>query len=168
MRPAQTPDHRRTRHAAALAPCPQSDAEMRETVDLLAQVVAVMSQRLGQQDEKLEHLRQIMAETHKAVLSAKDQTDPKLYGRFIGNEVNLALGPVLDHFADATVSLRKNLDESATRLQQLEAAEQNALDRLRDELSRAESWRRQRCWVWAAALATGAVLGGAVQLLAGA
>jgi len=151
-----------------LPPAPQPDAEMRETVDLLAQVVAAMSQRLGQQDEKLEHLLRLMAETHKASLSTKTQTDPKLFGRFIGNEVNLALDPVLDHFADATVSLRKNLDETATRLQQLEAAEQNAMERLRDELSRAESWRQQRRWVWAGALAAGAVLGGAVSLLAGA
>lgn len=151
-----------------LPPAPQHDAEMRETIDLLAQVVAAMSQRLGQQDEKLEHLRKITADTHKAALSTRDQTDPKLYGRFIGNEVNLALDPVLDHFADATVSLRKNLDETATRLQQLEAAEQNALERLRDELSRAENWRQQRRWAWAAALAAGVVLGGTVRLLAGA
>jgi|GEM_PF-3339057 len=152
----------------SLPPAPQPDAEMRETVGLLAEVVAEMSQRLGQQDEKLEHLLRLMTETHKASLSAKAQTDPELYGRFIGNEVNLALDPVLDHFADATVSLRKNLDETATRLQQLETAEQNALDRLRDELAKAESWRRQRRWVWAGALAAGAVLGGAVSLLAGA
>ncbi|MGA0617587.1 hypothetical protein [Paracoccus sp. KR1-242] len=135
---------------------------MRETVDLLAQVVAAMSQRLGQQDEKLVHLRQIMAETLKATLSTRDQTDPKLCGRFIGNEVNLALDPVLDHFADAIASLRKNLDETATRLQL------SALERLRDELSRADSWRRQRGWVWAGAMAAGAVLGGAVRLLGGA
>ncbi|MTH80148.1 hypothetical protein [Paracoccus aestuariivivens] len=141
---------------------------MRETIDLLAEVVAAMSQRLGQQDEKLEHLRQIMAETRKATLSTRDQTDPKLFGRFIGNEVNLALDPVLDHFADATVSLRKNLDETTTRLQQLETAEQNALERLRNELAKAESWRRQRRWVWTAALVAGAVLGSGVGLLTGA
>jgi len=149
-----------------LPPAPLHDVEMRETIDLLAQVMAAMSQRLGQQDEKLEHLLRLMAETQKVALSAKAQTDPKLYGQFIGNEVNLALDPVLDHFADATISLRKNLDETATRLQQLETAEQNALERLRDELAKAESWRRQRRWVWIAALAAGAVLGGTVGLLA--
>lgn len=151
-----------------LPPAPQPDADMRETIDLLAEVVAAMSQRLGQQGEKLDHLLRLTAETREAVLSAKAQTDPKLYGRFIGNEVNLALDPVLDHFADATVSLRKNLDETATRLQQLETAEQNALEQLRDEFTQAESWRRQRRWVWTGALAAGAVLGGVVQLLAGA
>jgi len=151
-----------------LPPAPQHNSEMRETVDLLAQVVAAMSQRLGQQDEKLEHLLRLMAETHKATLSAKAETDPKLYGRFTGNEVSLALDPVLDHFADVTMSLRKNFDETATRLQQLEAADQNALERLRDELSRAENWRRQRRWVWLAALAVGVVLGGAGMLLTGA
>ena len=151
-----------------LPPAPPHDAEMRETIDLLAQVVAAMSGRLEQQDEKLEQMLQLMTETHKAAVSAKAQTDPKLYGQFVGNEVNLALDPVLDHFADATVSLRKNLDETATRLQQLETAEQNALERLRDELAGAENWQRERLWVRAAAVVAGVVLGGVLSLLAGA
>lgn len=57
--------------------------------------------------------------------------------------------------------------ETATRLQQLKAAEQNALGRLLDEFTQAENWRPQRRWIWIATLTVGVVLGCAVSLLNG-
>ena len=57
--------------------------------------------------------------------------------------------------------------ETATRLQQLKAPEQNALGKLLNEFAQVGNWRQQRRWIWIATLTVGVVLGRAVSLLNG-
>lgn len=150
-----------------IPPALQRDHELRETVDLLAQVTATMSARIDAQGKKLDALITLMAETRDAAVTARDHTDPERYGRFIGQEIHTHLDPVLDRLARSAGSLRHHLGETSTRLKELETAEKQVLDRLRNELSEVEKWRTQRRWVCIGVVAAGVILGLVATLLTG-
>ncbi|PAU96007.1 hypothetical protein [Paracoccus salipaludis] len=135
-----------------------SDVALRETLDLLGQVVASMSARLDSQGEQIEALTRAVDKTRTAAKRTEQQTDPAGYARFIGAEVEKALDKVLDEFAGAVLTIRTNHETTAARLKELEQAEEAALERLRQELDEAGRWRRRVLWVWAGAISTGLVL----------
>lgn len=135
-----------------------SDVALRETLDLLGRVVASMSARLDSQGAQIEALTKAVDKTRTAAKRTEQQTDPAAYARFIGSEVETALDKVLDEFAGAVLTIRKDHETTAARLQELEQAEEAALERLRQELSEAARWRRRVPWVWAGAVAAGLVL----------
>ena len=129
-----------------------SDVALRETLDLLGQVVASMSARIDQQGEQIEAMAKAVEKTRSAAKRTEQQTDPAGYARFIGTEVENALDKVLDEFAGAVLTIRKDHETTAARLKELEQAEEAALERLRRELDEAARWRRQVPWVWAGAV----------------
>ena len=135
-----------------------SDVALRETLDLLGQVVASMSARLDKQGEQIEALARAVEKTRAAAKRTEQQTDPAAYARFIGTEVETALDGVLDEFAGAVLTIRKDHETTAARLQELEQAEEAALERLRRDLDAAARWRRSVPWVWAGAVAVGLAL----------
>ena len=135
-----------------------SDITLRETLDLLGQVVASMSARIDKQGEQIEAMARAVEKTRSAAKRTEQQTDPAAYGRFIGAEVETALDGVLDEFAGAIRAIRKDHETTAARLKELEQAEEAALERLRQKLDEAARWRRQVPWVWAGAISTGLVL----------
>lgn len=135
-----------------------SDVALRETLDLLGQVVASMSARIDKQGEQIEALAKVVEKTRAAAKRTEQQTDPAAYARFIGTEVEKALDGVLDEFAGAIRAIRKDHETTATRLKELEQAEEATLERLRQELDQAARWRRQVPWVWAGAVSTALVL----------
>jgi hypothetical protein len=135
-----------------------SDIALRETLDLLGQVVASMSARLDKQGEQIEALARAVEKTRSAAKRTEQQTDPAAYARFIGTEVETALDGVLDQFAAAIRAIRKDHETTATRLKELEQAEEAALERLRWELDQAARWRRQVPRIWAGAILAALVL----------
>ena len=140
------------------APPALSDVALRETLDLLGQVVASMSARLDKQGEQIEALARAVEKTRSAAKRTEQQTDPAAYARFIGAEVEKALNGVLDEFAGAVLTIRKDHETTAARLKELEQAEEAALARLRQDLDAAARWRRQVPWIWAGAVSTAIVL----------
>ena len=135
-----------------------SDVALRETLDLLSQVVASMSARIDRQGEQIEAMARAVEKTRSAVKRTEQQTDPAAYARFIGAEVENALDGVLDQFAAAIRAIRSDHETTAARLKELEQAEEAALERLQHELSKVASWRRRVPWVWVGAVAMGLLL----------
>lgn len=135
-----------------------SDVALRETLDLLGQVVASMSARIDRQGEQIEAMAKAVEKTRSAAKRTEQQTDPAAYARFIGTEVENALDGVLDQFAAAIRAIRSDHETTAARLKELEQAEEAALVRLRQDLDAAARWRRQVPWVWAGAVSTALVL----------
>jgi len=152
---------------APMPPALQRDPELREMVALLGEVVAGMSGRLDRQGEKIEDLMVLMVETRDAAISAKAQSDPQRSGQLIGDEVARTLDPVLTHFADSAGLLRKSLADTKTRLQELEAAEHQVLEHLRNELVASSRWRLQRRWVWIGVMAAGIGMAVVTALMTG-
>ena len=135
-----------------------SDVALRETLDLLSQVVASMSARIDSHGEQIKAMAKAVDKTRTAAKRTEQQTDPAAYARFIGSEVETALDKVLDEFAGAVLAIRTDHETTAARLKELEQAEEAALERLRQELSEAARWRRWVPWVWAGAVVAGFVL----------
>ena len=136
------------------APPALSDVALRETLDLLGQVVTSMSARIDRQGEQIEAMAKAVEKTRTAAKRTEQQTDPAAYARFIGTEVENALDKVLDEFASAVLAIRKDHETTAARLKELEQAEEATLERLRRELDAAARWRRQVPWIWAGAVST--------------
>ncbi|MFC0342563.1 hypothetical protein [Paracoccus niistensis] len=141
-----------------LAPPALSDIALRETLNLLGQVVASMSARIDQQGEQIEALARAVEKTRTAAKRTEQQTDPAAYARFIGTEVENALDGVLDQFAAAIRAIRSDHETTTARLKELEQAEEAAFERLRRDLDAAARWRRQVPWIWAGAVSTAIVL----------
>ena len=142
-----------------------SDIALRETLDLLGQVVASMSARIDKQGEQIEALVRAVEKTRSTAKRMEQQTDPAAYARFIGAEVEKALDGVLDQFAAAIRAIRQDHETTAARLKELEQAEEAALERLRRNLDAAARWRRQVPWIWAGAVSMGLVLAVALNAL---
>ena len=140
------------------APPALSDIALRETLDLLGQVVASMSARLDKQSEQIEGMARAVEKTRSAAKRTEQQTDPAAYARFIGTEVETALDGILDEFAAAIRAIRSDHETTTARLKELEQAEEAALKRLRQELDAARRWRRQVPWVWMGAVSAALVL----------
>ncbi|MTH62193.1 hypothetical protein [Paracoccus litorisediminis] len=152
---------------APMPPALQRDPELREMVALLGEVVAGMSGRLDHQGERIDALLALVAETRDAAVSVKAQNDPQRSGQLIGDEVAQILDPVLTHFADSAVLLRKSLADTKTRLQELEAAEHQVLEYLRNELVASKRWRLQRRWVWIGAMGAGIGMAAVTAMMIG-
>lgn len=73
-----------------------SDAELRETIDLLSTVVASMSERLDQQTKSIGWLMQVAELTQKAALMAKKQTDPARFAEELGNKIDAPIWKIID------------------------------------------------------------------------
>ena len=140
------------------APPALSDVALRETLDLLGQVVASMSAQIDKQGEQIEALAKAVEKTRSAAKRTEQQTDPATYARFIGTEVETALDGVLDEFAAAIRAIRQDHETTTARLKELEQAEEATLEHLRRELDQAARWRRQVPWVWAGAVSAGLAL----------
>ena len=90
------------------APSTLSDVALRETLDLLGQVVASMSARIDWQGKQIEAMAKAVEKTRSVTKRTEQQTDPAAYARFIGTEVETALDGVLDQFAAAIRAIRSD------------------------------------------------------------
>ena len=124
--------------SAASSPPALSDAELHETLDLLATVVASVSDRVDAQTEALDRLTKTTAETRQAAFAAKTQTDPKYVADHLG-------GAVDEKLADALILLElhagfgEDRDEAQKQLDELTSLKADLLDSIRAE--KAQRWR---------------------------
>ena len=75
----------------------QDAIELRETLDMLATVVASMSDRLEGQGRILDKLTKTAAETRAAAFHAKSQMDMKPVAEAITNAMGKDVGPIASH-----------------------------------------------------------------------
>lgn len=75
-----------------------SDAELRETIDLLSRVVASMSERLDHQTRVTETLLKAAEATFTMAVAAKKQTDPARFAEELGNKIDAPIWKIIDAF----------------------------------------------------------------------
>ena len=114
-----------------------------ETVDLLGIVVAQMSEKLDQHGKTLAAVQKTALESRDAAQAAKAYADPQRYGRHIGNEIDKALAVPLDRLEGLHLALAADRRDASRTLDELVRQEEQTLQRLRDELARAERWKKR-------------------------
>ncbi|WP_091303781.1 hypothetical protein [Gemmobacter aquatilis] len=118
-------------------------AALGEMVDLLGVVVAKVSDKLDQHGETLAAVQKTALESRDAAQAAKAFADPQRYGRHIGNEIDKALAAPLDRLEGLHLSLAADRRDASRTLDELVRQEEQTLQRLRDELARAERWKKR-------------------------
>jgi DNA repair ATPase RecN len=136
-----------------------SDAALRETLDLLGQVVASMSARIDTHGEKIDEqerlivmMMEALADTRDAARRAAKQTDAKTYAGQMVEALDANLDPLFRKLENAIGEINQQHRETTDRLKQLEQAENAGLDKLRQELTDASAWRRKVPVIWASAV----------------
>ena len=142
-----------------------SDAALRETLDLLGQVVASMSARIDRQGEKIDEqerlivmMTEALVDTRDAARRAAKQTDAKTYAGQMVDALDANLDPLFRKLQNAIDGLYRQHNDTAHRLRQLEQAEREGLDKLQQELAAASAWRRKVPVIWAGAAGLAVVL----------
>lgn len=118
-------------------------AALGETVDLLGVVVAKMSEKLDQHGETLVAVQNTALESRDAAQTAKAYADPQRYGRHIGNEIDKALAAPLDRLEGLHLALAADRRDACRSLDELVLHEEQALQRLRDQLANAARWKKR-------------------------
>ena len=134
---------------------PGSD-ELRETVDLLAQVLASISDRLDDQNKKINSLTALLEASPKpAPAPAPAATNDSLIGKIIV----YSLGPIVEKLKYLGASLRNDLFETGQRFNHLLSLEKGVLEQLHKERDAAEIARLKRKGMHAIIAICGVVLG---------
>jgi ABC-type transporter Mla subunit MlaD len=120
-----------------------SDAALRETLDLLGTVVANMAGKLDRHGQILADVQKAASESRDAAHAAKTFADPQRYGRHIGQELDKALNATLDRLKALQSGLATDRQETRRSLEELVRQEEAVLHHLRDDLEKAERWKKR-------------------------
>ena len=120
-----------------------SDADLAETLDLLATVVASVSDRVDAQTAALDRLTKTTAEARQAAFAAQAQTDPKLFSKPIGLAVREQLEFPLDRLDRLQAGFSDNSRQSLRRLEELASAKADLLHALQTETAKAQRWNKR-------------------------
>ena len=120
-----------------------SDADLAETLDLLATVVASVSDRVDAQTAALDRLTKTTAEARQAAFAAQAQTDPKLFAKPIGQAVREQLEIPLDRLDHLYAGFSDNSRQSLRRLEELASIKADLLHALQAETAKAKRWNKR-------------------------
>lgn len=120
-----------------------SDAAIRETVDLMGEVIAKMAGKLDRHGQILAEVQKAAAESRDAAQAAKAHSDPQRYGRHIGQELDKAMGATLDRLEGLKTGFAADRQETQRSLNDLVRQEEAVLQHLRDDLDEAGRWKRR-------------------------
>lgn len=120
-----------------------SDAALRETLDLMGEVVAQMAGKLDRHGQILTDVRKAATESRDAAQAAKAFADPQRYGRHIGNEIDKATGATLNRLEALQSGFAVDRQETCRHLDELVRQEEAVLQRLRDDLASAVRWKKR-------------------------
>ena len=143
----------KTKPKASASPPALSDAELHETLDLLATVVASVSDRVDAQTEALDRLTKTTAETRQAAFAAKSQTDPKYVADHLGGAVDEKLADALSILLELHAGFGEDRDEAQKQLDELTTLKADLLDSIRTEKAKAQRWRSRALFIALAGLA---------------
>lgn len=130
---------------ASKHPAPLKSDELRETVDLLAQVMASMSDRLDSQSAQITELLKLGKAAQNAPSpSTQPATVENLSEGLIGKTILYSLSPIVGKLEEVEENLRSHRNDSDWKMQRLLSQEEATLNRLRKEADNAE-WAKIRC-----------------------
>jgi len=114
--------------------------DLTRTLDVLATIVASVSDRVDGQTDALAKLAGTAAETRQAAFAARAQADPGKLASEVGQALNKALLPRLDELADAVARLDR-MDEQRNAYGKLQGQAMDLARDLRLARERAALWR---------------------------
>ena len=97
-----------------------SDAELRETFDLMATAVASMSDRIDDLTRVADKQIKVSTEAWIAAFAAREQTDPKKYGELVGITVSSHLTKPLETLLRTSDLLNRQSEQTAGILKKAE------------------------------------------------
>lgn len=119
--------------------------ELRETVDLLAQVLASISDRLDSQNAQITELLKLgKAAQNAASAPTQPATIENLNEGLIGKTIIYSLSPIISKLEEVEENLRSHRSDTDWKMKRLLSQEEATLNRLRKEADNAE-WAKIRC-----------------------
>lgn len=125
--------------------------DLTRTLDVLATIVASVSDRVDGQTDALGKLAGTAAETRQAAFAARAQADPGKLASEVGQALNKALLPRLDELAGAVARLSR-MDEQRNAYGKLQGQAMDLARDLRLARERAALWRARLPGIGLAAL----------------
>jgi hypothetical protein len=125
--------------------------DLTRTLDVLATIVASVSDRVDGQTDALAKLAGTAAETRQAAFAARAQSDPGKLASEVGQALNKALLPRLDELAGAVARLGR-MDEQRNAYGKLQGQAMDLARDLRLARDRAALWRARLPGIGAAVL----------------
>ena len=129
-----------------------SDAELRETLDLMATAVASMSDRIDALTVAADRQIKVSTEARIAAFAAKDQTDPKRHGEALAKTLNAGLGQVATDMAEIVRRLALQTDRTLGALAKSEDDRSSAVREVLERERKAERLNRRLPWFGLGAL----------------
>lgn len=120
-----------------------SDADLRETLDLLSTVVASVSDRMDSQTHAIDRLTKTAAETRQAAFAARSQSDPELFAGHMGQQVGAALQIPVEAQAQLVKMLAEEIQRLVTLNDEHKATREELLKSIRREKVEAERWKKR-------------------------
>lgn len=120
-----------------------SDADLRETLDLLSTVVASVSDRMDSQTQAIDRLTKTAAETRQAAFAARSQTDPELFVEQADARMTKSLTPAIDAQTQLVNMLAEEIQRLAVLNSEHKATREDLLKSIRREKVEAERWKRR-------------------------
>ena len=124
-----------------------SDAELRETLDLMATAVASMSNRIDELQSVAKKQIAVSTEARIAAFAARDQSNPKKYGELIGQTVDRGIADSLKRLNKAAGVLLDSAERSSASFQETTTAHSNTLRLIADLREKQRQDRRWLPWV---------------------
>ena len=124
-----------------------SDAELRETLDLMATAVASMSNRIDELQTVAKKQIAVSTEARIAAFAARDQTNPKKYGELIGQTVDGGIADSLKRLNKTAGVLLDSAERSSASFQETTMQHSNTLRLIQELREKQQSDRRWLPWV---------------------
>jgi|TARA_R110001599_G_scaffold82062_3_gene221157 hypothetical protein len=124
-----------------------SDAELRETLDLMATAVASMSNRIDGLTKVANRQIEVSTEARIAAFAAREQTNPEHYGELIGQTIDGRIADSLKRLNKAAGVLLDSAERSSASFQETTTQHSNTLRLIQELREKQQSDRRWLPWV---------------------
>lgn len=123
-----------------------SDAELRETVDLMATAVASMSNRIDGLTKAANRQIEVSTEARIAAFAARDQTNPKKYGELVGATIDGKINDNLVRMGQMCVDLFEASNRAQDALKKAEEDKSAALRQVWEREQKAKRLKSRLPW----------------------
>lgn len=124
-----------------------SDAELRETLDIMGTVVASVSDRMDAQNSTIDRLVKTATEARQAAFAARSQTSPENYGEMISEILRKNLDGSLDNMRQLGSLLHDQTQQTKMVLKKAEEDKWAILREVRDREEKADRLKHLLPWV---------------------
>lgn len=135
-----------------------SDAELGETLDLMATAVASMSNRIDGLTKIANKQIEVSTEARIAAFAARDQTNPKKYGELVGTTIDGRINDNLVRMGQMCVDLFEASNRAQGALKKAEDDKSNALRAVWEREQKAKQLKSRLPWFGLGALVLALVM----------